>query len=151
MAEPARALNAVLRRNAAISGLVNAAFSLAFFLLVFGRPATPLVMGAPDRFALDFLPQSAAVALMSALVPVLASRRDVARLTGQAPVPPRRIGVRALGFALGALAPGGALVACALLRPWPPLAFAPALALKLAYGAALGATVTTLAVRRNAR
>lgn len=149
MTEPAFA--ALVRRNALLSAGINAAFSLGFFLLVFGRPAGPLAMGPPDRFAADFLPQSAAVALMSALVPVLVTRREIARLTGQAPTAPRLIASRALLFALAGLLPGAVLAALALLPPWPPLPYAAALTLKLAYGAALGAAVTTLALRRTAR
>lgn len=149
MVEPR--LSALIRRNALQSAGINAGFSLAFFALVFGFPAQALTMAAPDRFALDFLPQAAAVALMSALVPVLASRQHLARLTGQPPVSIRSIVLRAATFAVAALIPGGMLAALALALPWPPLALAPALAIKLGFGALLGAAVTSLALARNAR
>ena len=149
MADPA--LAALIRRNALQSAAINAAISLAFFALVFGFPANPLAMGAPDNFARDFLPQAAAVALMSALVPVLVTRRDVARLTGRAPEALRSVVLRAALLALTALIPGGALALLALAMPWPPQAVIPALAIKLSFGAVLGAMVTTFALSRNAR
>lgn len=146
-----RALTSLIRRNALQSAIINASFSLAFFALVFGFPAQALTMAAPDHFALDFLPQAAAVALMSALVPVLASRRDLAQLTGRPPAPVRTIVLRAATFAMAALMPGGALAALALAMPWQTLAVAPALAIKLCFGALLGAAVTSLTLARNAR
>ena len=110
-----------------------------------------LAMGRPDNFALDFLPQAAAVAFMSAWVPVLVSRRDVARFSGQAPRPVQLITLRAGGFALAALVPGGLLAGAALALAWAPLALWPAVAIKLCFGGLFGALVTTLAIRRNAR
>ena len=149
VADPAFA--ALLRRNAALSAAINAAASLGFFLLVFGWPTGRLAMGRPDNFALDFLPQAAAVAFMSAWVPVLVSRRDVARFSGQAPRPVQLITLRAGGFALAALVPGGLLAGAALALAWAPLALWPAVAIKLCFGGLFGALVTTLAIRRNAR
>ena len=148
---PEHALIALIRRNALQSAIINAGFSLAFFALVFGFPAQALTMAAPDRFALDFLPQAAAVALMSALVPVLVTRQDLARLTGRPPAPIRTIVQQAVFFALVALIPGGVLAGLALALPWPPLALAPALVIKLGFGALLGAVVTFLALARNTR
>ncbi|WP_408587526.1 hypothetical protein [Novosphingobium sp.] len=136
-------------QQALTSAGINAGFSLAFFLLVFGLPGRVLTLGAPDGLALDFVPQSGAVALMSALVPVLVTRDEAARLRGSTPRPVRAIVLAALAWALGGLAFGGmvAFVAGALgpvaLGGWP------AFAMKLTYGGALGATVTALALRRG--
>ncbi|MEC3911828.1 hypothetical protein U5A82_15530 [Sphingobium sp. CR2-8] len=91
-----------IRREAAISIVINGALSLAFFLGVFGTQPRPLTWGLPDRLALDFVPQSIAVALMSALVPALIARRKL----GNLPVL-RAILVRAVGFALAGGALGG--------------------------------------------
>ena len=148
MADPA--LTTLLRRNAWQSAAINGAFSLAFFLLVFGLPEHSLAMGAPDGFAFDFLPQSAAVGLMSALVPVLATRHAVARLTGRGPAAVNRIVARALGFAVASLVPGGALAGLALMSPWQAAGLTSALAIKILYGAALGFVVTPIAIERAA-
>ncbi|MBC2663524.1 hypothetical protein H7F50_17420 [Novosphingobium flavum] len=149
MADPA--LASLLRRNAWQSAAINAGFSLAFFLLVFGLRSHALSMGPPDGFALDFLPQSAAVGLMSALVPVLATRTSVGRLTGRDPASPRLIVMRSLGFALAALVPGGVLAGLALVSPWPALGLSTALVFKLVYGAALGFVITPVAIEKSAQ
>ena len=66
---------ASIRREAAISFAINAVLSLAFFLGLYGFTPRALRWSAPDGLALDFVPQSLAVALMSALVPALIARR----------------------------------------------------------------------------
>ncbi|MBC2666800.1 hypothetical protein H7F51_14875 [Novosphingobium flavum] len=130
----------------ALSAAINAVFSLGFFLAVFGLPGRRLAWGWPDRLAIDFLPQAGMVALMSALVPVLVERRAVARAAGTAMRPVRAIVLAALAYALCALALGGILgLACARLAQ--SIDGAAALALKLAFGAVLGATITRLALR----
>ena len=71
-------------------------------------------MSAPDALELDFVPQSIAISLMSALVPALILRR---RLSLSAPV--RVIVLRAVGCTLadGAL---GAVLAMATTRAGLP-------------------------------
>ncbi|WP_225007848.1 hypothetical protein [Novosphingobium percolationis] len=136
-------------QQALTSAGINAGFSLAFFLLVFGLPGRVLTLGAPDGLALDFVPQSGAVALMSALVPVLVTRAEVARLRGSTPRPVRSIVLAALAWALAGLVFGG-MVAFVIGALGPAvLAGWPAFAMKLTYGGALGATVTALALRRG--
>ncbi len=136
-------------RQALTSAGINAGFSLAFFLLVFGLPGRALTVGTPDGLALDFVPQSGAVALMSALVPVLVTRAEAARLRGNTPRAVRAIVLAALAWALAGLAFGGVLAfASGALGPLA-LSGWPAFAMKLIYGGALGATVTALALKRG--
>lgn len=140
-----------LARQALTSAGINAGFSLAFFLLVFGLPARAraLALGAPDGLAFDFVPQSGAVALMSALVPVLVTRVEAARLRDAAPRPVGAIMLAALAWALAGLAVGGVMAfAFGALGP-TALGGWPAFAMKLTYGGALGATVTALALKRG--
>ena len=129
----------VLRREAVVSGGINAAISAAIFLVLFGsdRPADL------DAFASDFLPQSFMVGLAAAIVPVLIVRQ---RLDS-----PERTGTilrRAILFAAASLvAGGGAFVLCRTSGPGS-LDPVTALAIKMAFGATLGAIVTVAALRR---
>lgn len=129
-----------IRREAGISFAINAALSLTFFLAVFGFVARPLSWGAPDALALDFMPQSIAVALMSALVPVLIARK---RFGGAV----RGIVLRAMGFAIGGALLGG-LLAWMTHGALLPIAWHTALTMKIFYGGSLGASITTMALRR---
>ena len=130
-----------LPREAAISFVINALLSLTFFLATFGLAARPLAWAMPDRLALDFLPQSIAVALMSGLVPALLVRRRLAPGTALRPIL-SRAGL----FACGGAALGTAL-ALASSSLSSPLTWPSALMTKLFYGGALGAFVTFLALR----
>ena len=132
-----------IRQEAAISMVINGTLSLAFFLAIFGMEPRALNWAAPDRLALDFVPQSLAVALMSALVPALIARR---RLGGKPALRP--ILVRAAGFALAGGALGGLLTLLASSSATSPIAWTAALIGKIAYGGALGALITSLMLRR---
>jgi hypothetical protein len=135
---------AVIAREAAISAVINAAISAGFYLALFHGLAAVPVAGV-GGFAFDFVPQSFMVALMGALVPGLLALRPIAA-AGLA-VPARsRVVAQAFGFAvLAALI--GAGIALSLSAP-ATIGFATGLLVKIAYGAALGATVTALALRR---
>jgi hypothetical protein len=79
-----------IARETAISAVINAGFSLAFFLLVFGTGGAVVGVGT---YAYDFLPQSCAIAVMSTLIPGAIAGGDCARgrwsgLAGPAPCPP---------------------------------------------------------------
>lgn len=130
-------------REAAISIVINGALSLAFFLGVFGTAPRPLSWAAPDNLALDFIPQSIAVALMSALVPALIARRRLGNASALRPVL-----IRAVMFALAGGALGGALAFSIGSVAFPTIAWGAALTIKIAYGGALGALVAILALRR---
>jgi hypothetical protein len=133
-----------LAREAAIGFAINATLSLAFFLGIFGVVARSLTWGAPDALGLDFVPQSIAVALMSALVPSLIARKRLGLAMAI-----RAIMLRALGFAVGGAILGGLLAAAT--SALPPVGWGEALAIKLLYGGALGALITTLALKRMIR
>ena len=130
-----------IRREAAISFLINALLSLAFFAGTFGLSSRLLAWRTPDNLALDFIPQSAAVALMSALVPCLLARRHFPAM------PLRPVLLRAAMFAAGG-ALLGALLAFAIQASAPAsIALSAALLMKLTYGGALGSAVTIAALR----
>jgi len=137
-------INAYLLRESALSALINAFISLAFVYAVFGA-ADPLPVPGFGNYAFDFLPQSFAVALMSALVPGLLARKALAsgRFPATLTPPVRRVVLRALAWAVGALVVGALLISMplwlsgieAIGRSW-------GIAGKLSYGAVLGAVVT---------
>lgn len=132
-----------IRREAGISIVINGVLSLAFFLGVFGMSPRPLSWAAPDNLALDFIPQSIAVALMSALVPALIARRRLGHAQTLRPIL-----TRAALFALAGGALGGVLAFSIGSVAFPTIAWGAALTIKIAYGGALGALVATLALRR---
>lgn len=126
-------------REAGISFGINAALSLAFFVGVFGLAARPLGWGAPDALGFDFLPQSIAVALMSALVPALVARKRLAMR-----VPVRAVVLRALGLAAYGAVLGGLLAWGTQAAGLPAVGSHAALAGKLLYGGSLGALITSV-------
>jgi len=132
-----------IRREAGISVVINGVLSLAFFLGVFGTVSRPLGWIAPDNLAIDFVPQSIAVALMSALVPALIARKRL----GNGPAL-RPILIRAALFALAGGVLGGLLALSIGAAGLSAIGWGAALAIKIAYGGALGALVATLALRR---
>lgn len=141
-------LRALIRRNMALSAGINALFSLGFFRAVFGLSGRPLTWGVPDRLSLDFLPQAGMVALMSALVPPLVERRALAAASGRPVRPVRAIAGAALGCALAGLAVGAGLAGLSSLAAGS-IAGGAALALKLAFGATLGAITTAFALHQR--
>lgn len=132
-----------IRREAGISVVINGMLSLAFFLGVFGTVSRPLGWMAPDSLAIDFVPQSIAVALMSALVPALIARKRL----GNGPAL-RPILIRAALFALAGGVLGGLLALSIGAAALSTIGWGTALAIKISYGGALGALVATLALRR---
>lgn len=135
-----------IAREAAISFVINGVLSLVFFLALFGRSGASLHWGAPDALAIDFLPQSLAVSLMSALVPALIARRRLGRGTGLRPIFHGAAIFAALGLLLGAV-----LAAAAEGLGTAPVDWWAALAFKLLYGGLLGAGITIMALRRMVR
>lgn len=147
-------MQAYIFRETIISMIINAIFSLAFFLAVFGHGAAVPVWGI-GAYAFDALPQSIAIAAMSTLVPgalALKKRRSgvLQPITARPspPILPRNLWLRAGVLALLSAVLGGLLSSVALLvlglaeLPWWP-----ALIAKLAYGAALAGIVTPIALR----
>src|SRR5690606_23725285 len=139
-----------LLREALVSATINALISVGFFVAFF-RGIDPIPVWGAGNYAADFLPQSFAVALMSALVPGFLARRALApRKSGARRVPtPARVALRALAWAVAGLVAGGGIAALALrLSGLETIAATPAFVIKLAYGAALGAVVTHRSVAR---
>lgn len=135
-----------IRREAGISFGINAALSLIFFVAVFGLKMRALTWGVPDALALDFVPQSIAVSLMSALVPALIARKRFAMAIGL-----RTIMLRAITFALAGALLGGLIAFLAGSAAFAPVQLPFALALKLIYGGSLGALITSLTLQRMTR
>ncbi|MBO9723048.1 MAG: hypothetical protein J7530_01610 [Novosphingobium sp.] len=136
-----------LRREQITSGAINLVLSAVFFFGVFGLAVRPLHFAVPDNFALDFLPQAAAIALMSSLVPLLvvsASLRKEGARTGGAAFIARTV----LAVVLAGLASAAALAVICLFGPWREIGWTFALALKLVYGTGLGVAGTTFALTR---
>ena len=132
-----------IRREAGISVVINGVLSLAFFLGVFGTVSRPLGWMAPDNLAIDFVPQSIAVALMSALVPALIARKRLGNGSALRPIL-----IRAALFALAGGVLGGLLALSIGAAGLSTIGWGAALAIKITYGGALGALVATLALRR---
>jgi len=145
------ATSTYITRETIVSMVINTALSLGFFLAVFGLGGTVPVWGA-GHYVFDFAPQAFMIALMATLVPgALAARArragKVAPWIGHSRLP-ARLWQRALLFgflsALGAVAASAALLSALGLTALP---FAPALAAKLAFAAALAALVTPIGLR----
>jgi hypothetical protein len=137
-------------RESVVSALINAAISAGFFAAFFaGIPSIP-VWGV-GNYAFDFVPQTFAVALMSALVPCLLARTGktkaaVAPSFRSSSVP--EIVIRALSWAVAAVLVAAGATAIALhLSGLVEIEAGPAFAFKLIYGAVLGGIVTSRALR----
>lgn len=143
--DASKPLRAIELREIATSAVINAVLSVAFFLLVFGQ-RDRLAFWAPDHFALDFIPQFAAVSLMSALVPALVARKKLARASGGACAPVTEIVLRAVRLCLSAVLLAGVLIALAWAAGWNSVDGTAALFLKAASGATLGMAIAKLAL-----
>lgn len=137
-----------IARETIVSAIVNAVISVGFFLLVFGT-TDPVKVWGRGGYAVDFVPQSLAIGFMAALVPPLVIRKtiDSNRFGGSATSAPAigSILARALLSAAAALTISSSLCAAALwLSGVQAIAYWPAFAAKVLYGAALGAIVTRL-------
>ncbi|MDF0544438.1 hypothetical protein PX699_18970 [Sphingobium sp. H39-3-25] len=139
-----------IAREASTAFFINAALSIAFFLGMFRTRAT-LAWGAPDGLAIDFVPQSIAVCLMSALVPVLIARRRVMNAGIVDVIGVRKVVLLALCLALAGGALGGLLAWMMLSLGLSPITWHTALAGKAIYGGLLGAVITKWALRRLVR
>jgi hypothetical protein len=142
-----------LARETAISGVINGVLSLGFFMVLF-RDLDPVPVWGARSFVFDFAPQSFAIGLMATLVPGLLAVRagnDVARVDVSLVAGFDRVAVvrHALGHAVLAAAAGTAVFAGAFeMVGAETVGRTAAVALKVAYGVLLGATVTRLTVGR---
>jgi hypothetical protein len=141
-------LSRFLAIEAGVSALINGALSAGFTVILFSGKGEVPPFGA-DGFALDFPIQSFMVALMSVTAPslIVQARLRSGKLAFLRAAPVSSLWRRALGAALAAAAVlGGAAMLASLAAP--PLAFASLMAIKIAYGAGLGAVLTVWALRR---
>jgi len=135
----------------AISIVINVVLSALFFLLVFGWNDLVRVWGLRG-YAADFVPQSFMIALMSVLMPGLATERklrsgQLQRLSSGTHLP-EHVALRGLTLAcLSAL--GGGATAAVLLRlsGFDALSWGTAFGLKLLYGGLLGGIITPIGLR----
>lgn len=138
-----------VRTEMAIAAVINAALSAVFVWLAFGGEAVVPVLGWRG-LAVDTVPQSLMVALMSCLVPTVLTRRRLAagRVTALSPGHrwPRHALVRALLVAVPIAALAGLVGAAVLPLTGPSWPFGAVAALKPLYGALLGAIIARLAV-----
>lgn len=142
------------RRETLVSAVINMTFSALFYALIFGLAAALPVRGT-GAFAFDFLPQSAAIGLMASLIPGLLMRRAVVRgafATIPAAHKQPRIAIIAGISIAGAVGFGAVLAGLFWLAAPDQIGRSAAIAIKLVYGAALGATVTyvSLSATRSA-
>jgi len=144
-------IDAYIARETIVSAVINGVIGILFFLAVFGT-AGRVPVGHWGGYAFDFLPQSVAVALMACLVPgVIARRAQLAGRLGGNPVTTRWLLQAALVAVLFGLTLGVAIALGWLLSDIATLDWRPALAIKIIYGAALGAWVTGRVLRSMVR
>lgn len=136
----------------AISVIINAAISAGFAFLVFGgRPDIGLWGSA--GLALDFVPQTFMIAMMSVLVPTALTRRRIRAgvLRPDSGPPsrlPRHLFVRGLFVSVVATVVLGGAATALLAASWSgPVGFAAVLPLKILYGAGVALIVTPLALK----
>lgn len=134
-----------IARETAISAVINAAISMGFFLAVFGLGDSSAIWGL-GNYAFDFLPQSFAVAFFASVVPSLLARKAVLSGTfGSASDVPglKTLLARSIILGMSIMVVGAGLCTGVLwLTGAETISLVPALSLKTAYGAALGALVT---------
>lgn len=136
------------RRETTVSAAINMAFSALFYMLVFGMVERVPMRGL-GNYAFDFLPQSAAIGLMASLVPSLLLRsalikKRIANVEGAVVL--TQVAQVVLRAVLAAVTAGAFLLAVFWLAMPDTVGRAAALPLKLAYGAALGSTITWFAL-----
>jgi hypothetical protein len=141
---------AFIRRQAAVSSIINAAISLGLFILVFRLNRLVPVWGA-GNYAFDFLPQSFAVTFFSSFFPMLlTSKAMLAGDVAASKAPPTLLanltGSILKGVAAAILL-GGAFALVLRFAGVELLGTYPALAVKVAYGAVLGAIVTRVSIK----
>lgn len=137
-----------IARETIVSAVINGVIGALFFLAVFGT-AGRVAVGHSGGYAFDFLPQSAAVALMACFVPgVIARRAQLAGRLGGNPVTVRWLLQAALVAVVSGITLGAAVTLAWLASDVATLDWPIALAIKIIYGAALGAWVTWRVLRR---
>lgn len=123
-----------------ISVIINVVISAGFMFLIFGR-ADSIDLWGPHGLALDFVPQTFMITLMSVVVPTLLTRKRLVggRITPRTPRArqwPRNLVLRAALLAVGMTIVLGGAATLLLASFWVgPRPFWPVFGGKLAYGA----------------
>lgn len=133
------------RQQIALSAAISAAFSAFFFVVAFGFSGA-IPMHGVNNFAFDTIPQAAGVTLMGSLMPGLAFRK-LLRGSGLgnepcSPPSPRTFAMIVVACVTAAVLTGAALFGVASIAGPDHIDHGPALLLKMAFGAALGAITT---------
>jgi hypothetical protein len=145
-----------MRNETLIAMLINSLFSAAFMFIVFGGREEIALWGA-NGVALDFVPQTFVITMMTVVVATLLTRKRVRSeaVPADAAAPsalPRNVVLRAGLLALIATAMFGGVATAILAIAWSgPYAFAPMLVFKIAYGAMVAAVMATIALRAALR
>lgn len=134
-----------------ISSLINALFSIAFFIGMFHNEPQ-LILGGASRLTMDFLPQAFFVGLFAALPSSLLTlkrlKTGAIEAAGRKRLPlPRSLPIRVAFLASGSLMlfGGGAVILFSLMPPMV-LSFSAVLAMKAAYGILISLVTTPIAV-----
>jgi len=147
-------IDAYIARETMVSAVINGVIGALFFFAVFGTDGR-VAVGHWGGYAFDFLPQSAAGALMACIVPgMIARRAQVAGrlgIHGRCPVTIQWLLRAAFVAVLSALTLGAAIAGLWLVSDIATLEWPTALCIKIIYGAALGAWVTRRVLRRIVR
>ncbi|EZP71988.1 hypothetical protein BV96_02119 [Sphingomonas paucimobilis] len=141
-----------VRREAMVSGVMNALLNSVAFFLLFGG-SDPVPVWGRGNFALDFLPQACFISLLAFAVPGLLARQarrkgKLAGLSAEGAPAAQAIWTGALLQAVAALLlfAGGAILLLWVLQ-LQGIAFLPGLAIKIAFGTAIGVLATWRGVR----
>lgn len=151
-----RAQKAYIRKETAISMIINAMISAGFVWAMFGARSSAPIWG-PGGVAFDFVPQTFMVSLMCALVPTLLTRsrvRSGAIFAIDRPPPrlPRNVAMRSLLLAVvGMTILAGLATAALALSGMGRMDFWPLAAIKVLYGALVALIVTPIALRAALR
>jgi len=146
------ALRGYVVKETIISIVINSAISAFFVWLVFGG-AKEVPLWGSGGLAVDFLPQTFMISLMSVLVPsALTRKRRRARLIAVGPSTltwlPRNLFLRAILLAaLSTMIFSAIGTAVLSVLADGPIRIGTVWPLKIAYGALIGAIVTPIAVR----
>ncbi|MBL4827903.1 MAG: hypothetical protein JKY66_09375 [Spongiibacteraceae bacterium] len=142
-----------LAKETLISSVINALFSLIFFI-VFFHDVSEVTLGGVTPFTLDFLPQAFFVGLFAALpVSLLAVKRirsgEIKPELGQKYPLPQSLPIRIIILALLSLVVFGvgALGLSSFFLPVMDIGFTAALLLKVIFGILITVVVTPVAVR----
>jgi hypothetical protein len=141
-----------VRKEAAIAVVINSLFSALFVFLVFGRRAEVALWGA-DGVALDFVPQTFIITMITVMVATLLTRKRVRsgviqRRSGAPARLPQNSFLRALLLALVATIVFGGVMTGLLALLWSgPHSFIAVLIFKIAYGAIVAAVMAALSLR----